>query len=62
MKDGIIKSGNAWMIPSDLYDPVRQDAVLLNRAEFNTTAQEWLRFLQSDSAHLILRRYGYGLP
>ena len=62
MKDGIIKSGNAWMIPSDLYDPVRQDAVLLNRAEFNATAQEWLRFLQSDSAHLILRRYGYGLP
>lgn len=62
MKDGIITSGNAWMIPSDLYDPVRQDAVLLSRAEFNAAAQQWLRFLQSDPAHLILRRYGYGLP
>ena len=60
MKDGSITSGNAWIIPPEYYQPVKQDAVLLKRAVQNDAATAWLAYLQSENAAVILQRYGYG--
>ncbi len=48
-----------WRVPRHLYDPIRQDAVLLLRAQHNQLAQQLLAFLQSDDINKLLSDYGY---
>ena len=31
-KDGALASGSAWLVPAELHQPIRQDAVLLTAA------------------------------
>jgi len=50
------------VIPAAWHDPVRQDAVLLNRGAGNPAAQAWLDFLASPAAQAILESYGYEAP
>jgi molybdate transport system substrate-binding protein len=59
MVDGKISSGSAWVIPSKLYDPIRQDAALLKTGENNPAATALLQYLRSDSARQVIRAYGY---
>ena len=54
--------GSAWPVPPELHEPVRQDAVLLKRAEHNAGARAFWRFLRSETAQAIFRRYGYLQP
>jgi molybdate transport system substrate-binding protein len=54
-------SGTSWEIPSDLYEPIRQDAVLLSKGKENSAAIAFLEYLKSDAAHAIIRRYGYAV-
>lgn len=54
-------TGSRWIVPQDLYEPIRQDAVLLTRGEDNPAATAFLEFLQGDEAIAIIERYGYAL-
>lgn len=54
-------SGSGWMIPQELYNPIRQQAVLLTKSADNEAAQAWMDYLQGDKAQAIIERYGYGL-
>ncbi len=56
--------GEIWVleVPGDLYDPIRQDAVLLKRAEGKAAARAFFAFLDSDFAHQIMQSAGYGVP
>ncbi len=54
-----IKSGSVWMVPEELYQPLRQDAVLLRHGKDNPAARGFLEFLKSDAARKIIRTYGY---
>ena len=45
-------------VPEDLHDPIRQDAVLLRRAETNPAATGFLAFLRSPAAGAIIDRCG----
>jgi len=60
--DGKVATGSGWIIPSDLYKPIRQDAVLLSRGAENPAAPALLDYLKSASALTIIEKYGYGLP
>jgi len=59
-KDGRLLSGSGWVVPSDLYAPIRQDAVLLNTGRDNPAARALLQYLQGPRAGAIIRAYGYG--
>lgn len=52
--------GSYWCVPSDLYAPIRQDAVLLARADADPAARAFLAFLKTDAARAIIESYGYG--
>ena len=52
--------GSRWVVPQELYTPIRQDAVLLKSAEGNPAAKSFLAFLKGDAARRIIARYGYG--
>jgi molybdate transport system substrate-binding protein len=54
-------SGSTWEVPSELYDPIRQDAVLLTRGKENSAAVAFLEYLNSKAAHKIIQRYGYAV-
>ncbi len=54
-------AGSHWEIPAKLHAPIAQDAVLLRHGETNTTAREFLAYLQSSRGREIIKRSGYGL-
>ncbi len=53
-------SGSRWPVPENLYDPIRQDAVLLAKGKENPAAQALLDYLKSDAARAVILKYGYG--
>lgn len=59
--DGKLSSGSAWIVPSNLYSPIRQDAVILKKGEANPAARALMAYLRSDKARAIIRSFGYAL-
>ena len=59
MKDGKVQEGSAWIVPADLHEPIRQDAVLLTIGRGNPPAQALLDYLKSDKARQVMRSFGY---
>lgn len=57
--DGRIASGSGWLVPPQLYTPLRQDAVLLKPGAANPAATAFLLYLRGNAARAILRRAGY---
>lgn len=55
------KKSSVWIVPNNLYTPIRQDAVLLVHGANNSAAQAFLVFLKSSTARKIIAAYGYGL-
>ncbi len=56
---GKIARGSAWVVPSELYRAIHQDAVVLAKGRDNPVALEFARFLRSDTARRIIQAYGY---
>ena len=61
MKDGKLTSGSGWIVPSSLYSPIKQDAVILAKGKGNPAATALEKYLQSDKAKAIIKSYGYDL-
>jgi molybdate transport system substrate-binding protein len=61
LEGGKLKSGSMWLIPRNLYDPIRQDAVVLQRAAHNPAAQALITLLKSPNIKTLIRSYGYEL-
>jgi molybdate transport system substrate-binding protein len=53
--------GSRWPVPLDLYDPIRQDAVLLEKGRDNPAARALLDYLAGPEAHAVIERFGYGV-
>ena len=53
--------GYSWKIPSEWHDPIRQQAILLKRAEKNKTALKFLNFIKSNRVQKIIESYGYSI-
>ena len=51
--------GSRWLVPSDDYAPIEQDAVLLKTGETDPAARAFLQFLKGPQARAIIKRYGY---
>lgn len=60
-KEGRIGAGSAWIVPGNMYQPIRQDAVLLERGRDNAAAGALLAYLKGSAARAIIRSYGYAL-
>lgn len=53
--------GSLWDVPTDSYEPIRQDAVILKRAAKNAAALAFADFLRSDTARAVIERFGYAV-
>lgn len=58
---GAERGGSRWDVPSGLHAPIRQDAVLLVRAEDNSAARDLLAYLRRPEARAIITDFGYGV-
>lgn len=61
LEGGRLKAGSMWVIPKTLYDPIRQDAVLLKRGADNEAAQALMKLLKSADGQAVIRAAGYDL-
>jgi molybdate transport system substrate-binding protein len=57
--NGRFTQGSGWIVPANLYTPIRQDALLLNAGKDKPAAQALMRFLQSDAVRTIVRAHAY---
>jgi len=61
-KDGKVTEGSWWIVPADMYNPIKQSAVQLSAAKDPVAAKAFMAFLKSEKAVAIIRGFGYGLP
>lgn len=54
-------AGSRWVVPPELYQPIRQDAVLLKTGEGNPAAAAFLDFLKGQEAGAVIQKYGYAI-
>lgn len=59
MQDGRIAEGSAWVVPGDLHQPIRQDAVILATARDKPAAAALMTYLKGDKARAVIKSYGY---
>lgn len=55
------ETGSRWLVPQELYSPIRQDAVLLKSGAANDAAVGFIAFLRGPEARAIIEKYGYVL-
>lgn len=60
-KDGKVSSGSAWIVPASLHDPIKQDAVILNKGKDNAAAKALVEYLKGPKAAAVIKSYGYQL-
>jgi len=60
-EDNKLKSGSSWVVPSTMYSPIRQDAVVLAKGASKPAVTAFIGFLKSDQAKAVIRSYGYDL-
>lgn len=60
-RDGKLAAGSAWIVPSNLHAPIRQDAVVLDKGRGKPAAEALMKFLRGDKARAAIRAYGYDL-
>jgi len=53
------RRGSYWIVPTNLHDPLRQDAILLRRAAKNVAARALLDYLRTPAATSAIRHLGY---
>ncbi|HNC53720.1 MAG TPA: molybdate ABC transporter substrate-binding protein [Accumulibacter sp.] len=58
-KEGRIAEGSGWIVPPQLHDPIRQDAVLLTRGNGSSGPAALLKYLRGDKARSIIKSFGY---
>lgn len=60
--NGQLKGGSGWVVPEELHNPIRQDAVILDQGKDNPAAVALMSFLQGSKAKAVIETYGYALP
>ncbi|WP_068636699.1 molybdate ABC transporter substrate-binding protein [Thauera butanivorans] len=59
--DGRVTEGSAWIVPGELYEPIRQDVLVLAKGKDNAAAAALMDYMKGDTARDIIRSYGYAL-
>ena len=61
MTDGRITAGSGWLVPASFYQPIRQDAVLLEQGREQPAALALMQYLRGEKASAVIRSFGYAI-
>lgn len=59
MEDGRLREGSAWVVPGNLHEPIRQDAIVLKPGQGSEAAAALMQYLRDDKARAVIKSYGY---
>jgi molybdate transport system substrate-binding protein len=59
MEDGRLREGSAWVVPGNLHEPIRQDAIVLKPGQGSEAAAALMQYLRGDKARAVIKSYGY---
>jgi molybdate transport system substrate-binding protein len=59
-KDGKVADGSAWIVPGRLHEPIRQDAVILEKGKGKPGVIALMEYLKGDKARAVIKSFGYG--
>jgi molybdate transport system substrate-binding protein len=59
-KDGKLE-GSSWLVPTSLYTPIRQYAIILEPGKGKAVVEALMKFLKGDKARAIIKSFGYEL-
>lgn len=58
-----LRGKGTWtLIPSEWHQPLEQGFVITKRARHNSLAVDFARYISSEAARAVMRRYGFVLP
>ena len=57
--DGSRVPGSMWLVPDNLYTPIRQDAVVIAASKVGKAATDFVDYLSTDKARVVIKAYGY---
>jgi molybdate transport system substrate-binding protein len=57
--DGSRMPGSSWVVPDNLYAPIKQDAVVIAAAKSAKAATAFVDYLAGDKARAVIKTYGY---
>ncbi len=55
-------TGSYWIVDKSLYNPVRQQAIMLRKGKNNIAAIEFIKFFHSEKAIKVIHDSGYDTP
>jgi len=59
MEGGKLREGSAWVVPTHMHSPIRQDAIVLGPGRNNPAATALMQYLRSEKARAVMESYGY---
>src|ERR1700761_1828821 len=57
--DGSKTPGSMWLVPDNLYTPIKQDAVVIAATKVGKAATAFADYLAGDKARAVIKAYGY---
>jgi molybdate transport system substrate-binding protein len=57
-----VKTGSMWIVPANLYSPIRQDAVILSQSKSKPGVKALFDYLKGKESKAIIKDFGYTLP
>jgi len=54
-----VTAGTRWIVPQNLYKPIRQDVVLLKKGADDAASKAFVAFLKGPEARAIIQKFGY---
>jgi molybdate transport system substrate-binding protein len=58
--DGSRPAGSMWVVPGNLYSPIKQDVIVIAGTQVAKAATQFVDYLASDKAREVIKAYGYG--
>lgn len=58
-KDDKAVMKNVWIIPQNLYSPIKQDAIVLKNGASKKASTQFIDFLKSQEVKKIIKEFGY---
>lgn len=62
LKDGKSVEGSRWLVPRHLYNPIRQDAIVLTSVRDKAATEDFMQYLRAAKYVAIIKGFGYDLP
>ena len=58
-ENGKIKTGSAWIVPEEMHEQLKQDAVVLQSCKNTSACQALMDYLKSEKIKKMMSSYGY---